>query len=94
MQTQCFYESCFEDETAFRGSSNSFAAKTYCLFLYDYMTEINTNYARADQFWINRHFKQFYKVIQENRSRPSCFDFECIKSLENLYRSASSMQLL
>jgi len=57
------------------------------------MTEINTNYSRADYFWLTRSCKDFNYSFQENNSRASCFNFECTKSLENLYRSASSMQL-
>ena len=57
-------------------------AVVFCLFTYDYFTEINSNHSQADFFWLTKSCKSFYYRLQENNNRSKCFDFECIKRVE------------
>ena len=64
----------------------------YCLFVYDCMTQINSEHSRTDFFWLTRSCESLYFSIQENNNRPSCFDFDCIKTLEAEYRDSRPTQ--
>ena len=57
-------------------------AVVFCLFTYDFFTEINSSHSQADYFWLTKSCKSFYYRLQENHNRSKCFDFECIKRVE------------